>query len=405
METTIKDNDDTTLMFSRSHLRITWLVIFVAIFGLGILHFLPPATPRVKVIPCSEGTFPGRIPPPHEYISPAPDDGCVYIDRTGTVVMRPPVAGCPPFVDGYVATYWKDSQTNWGYLARDGTRIHVDSVDNILPASDGMARFRVPANLFPNISWKYGFVDLVKATTSIPPRYDHAGDFSEGLARVNKGASNWNRGYITGGRWGYVDRAGKVVIPITLHGAGDFSEGLAPAAEYFQRWGYIDRSGAWVIQPQFESAKPFSDGLARVRKNGKVVFIDRDGNVAVTPMYEPMYDFAEGFAVVSSNEDGYNQGFINQSGDLAFPLRFSEVKSFSEGLSAVSIGPAGGENRRGYIDKNGILVIKPHFLFAESFHGGLARVSIFIDEFNRKNIYIDSTGKQVWPKTEEDTHD
>lgn len=372
-------------------------MILVIVTVLAVLHFAPPATPRVTRIPCAAGTFPGRVPPPDEHIFVGSDEGdCVYFDRTGKVVMRHPIGGCRDFIGDFATT---QLPTSWGYLSRTGQIIQVDGANNLYPPSEGMARFQVPANRFPNISWKYGYIDLKEAVVSVKAIYDHGGNYSDGLARVNKGASNWNRGLVSGGRWGYIDRSGNIVIPITLQGAGDFSEGLAPAAVSFQRWGYIDRSGAWVIPPQFESAEPFSDGLARVRQDGKTVFVGRDGRVAVTSKYQPFKDFAGGLARVMSEEDDYWQGFIDHSGGLAVPTLFSEVKSFSEGLAAVSIGPTGGYRKWGFIDKSGAWVIEPRFFYANSFRGGLAKVYVYLGESHEEDFYIDRTGKQVWPVT------
>ena len=70
-----------------------------------------------------------------------------------------------------------------------------------------------------------------------------------------------------GFRYGYVDRTGAVVIPPRFEAAFGFSEGLAVVAVKetgATKYGYIDKTGAWVIQPQFDSAVFFSEGLAAV---------------------------------------------------------------------------------------------------------------------------------------------
>src|SRR5215472_13961814 len=67
------------------------------------------------------------------------------------------------------------------------------------------------------------------------------------------------------GRWGYIDQTGRIVIPPQFDGADPFSEGLA------QVWiggkvGYIDTTGQIVIAPQYDphvGASPgFSEGRA-----------------------------------------------------------------------------------------------------------------------------------------------
>ena len=74
--------------------------------------------------------------------------------------------------------------------------------------------------------------------------------FSEGLVSVEQND-----------KVGFIDKAGKQVIPPRYADAQPFSEGLA-AVRIKGKYGYIDRSGKMVIPPQFEDAGPFSEGLA-----------------------------------------------------------------------------------------------------------------------------------------------
>ena len=67
------------------------------------------------------------------------------------------------------------------------------------------------------------------------------------------------------GKWGVIDRAGRVVIP--MQGAWDqvwdFSNGLALVVKN-RLGGFIDRTGKIVIPLQWNYATPFDDGLAQV---------------------------------------------------------------------------------------------------------------------------------------------
>src|SRR5215475_5824817 len=53
------------------------------------------------------------------------------------------------------------------------------------------------------------------------------------------------------GRFGYIDRSGKLVIPAQFGDAGHFDEGLGPV-QVGKMWGYADHKGKLAIPPQFD---------------------------------------------------------------------------------------------------------------------------------------------------------
>jgi hypothetical protein len=61
---------------------------------------------------------------------------------------------------------------------------------------------------------------------------------------------------------------GKVVIPPQFDEARDFSEGLTPI-RINRKWGYIDSKGKTVLPSKYYRARGFSEGLAAVNIGGK----------------------------------------------------------------------------------------------------------------------------------------
>jgi hypothetical protein len=170
----------------------------------------------------------------------------------------------------------------------------------------------------------------------IEPRFDFADAFSEGLAVVRVGT-----------KWGYVEPSGNLAIPLRYDEATRFSEGLAGVLEG-RRAGYVDRHGKPVIPFQFDYAHPFSEGRARVRLGGKEGFIDRTGHLVVAPQWEWVTDFVNGFAGVKI---GNRWGFIDPGGALVIEPQFEAIQCCSEGRANVM-----RERQWGYIDAAGRFV-------------------------------------------------
>ncbi len=122
-------------------------------------------------------------------------------------------------------------------------------------------------------------------------RYRAARYFSEGLAAVSSDGVNW----------GYVDREGRMAIPPQFEGAREFSEGLAPV-RVGGLWGYADQSGRIVFQPRFDRAYSFREGYASTRLGDLRGFVrlKDDGTVeeATPPSFEDVFSFQEGLAPV-----------------------------------------------------------------------------------------------------------
>jgi hypothetical protein len=127
---------------------------------------------------------------------------------------------------------------------------------------------------------KFGYMDQTGKMV-IPPRFDGAGEFSEGLAQVFIGAKiDESKGpkaslHGAGGKFGYIDESGKVVIPPQFDLVTSFSEGMALVGmgePEKAKWGYIDKTGKIVVPLALEAAGPFKEGLAPVLMEKKWAF-------------------------------------------------------------------------------------------------------------------------------------
>ena len=111
----------------------------------------------------------------------------------------------------------------------------------------------------------------------IPPQFYHLSSFSDGLAAVQVDGEN--------GKWGYIDKTGKMVITPQFNDADDFKRGLAAVRVGGKdgKWGYIDKTGKMDVPPRFDSLDQedfqeyFDDdaGLTPAKVDGKYGFIYR----------------------------------------------------------------------------------------------------------------------------------
>jgi tetratricopeptide (TPR) repeat protein len=224
------------------------------------------------------------------------------------------------------------------------------------------------------LNGKYGFINK-SGKVLINPQFDAAGNFYDGLAVVKSGE-----------KWGYINKSGKIVINPQFEQATNFYEGLA-AVKLGGKWGYINKSGNIVINPQFESAGFFSQGLADVGSTGggwikQFGFIDKSGKYVINPQFDGVSFFNEGLATASN---GRAFGYINKSGEYVINPQFDQAWVFTDGLAMVRLG-----NKLGFINKSGKYIINPQFDTANWFQDGLAAVCN-----GGKCGYIDKTGKYI----------
>jgi hypothetical protein len=178
------------------------------------------------------------------------------------------------------------------------------------------------------------------------------------------------------------------------------------------KYGYIDRSGKMVIPPKFGSADPFSEGLAMVQLDSagnKWGYIDKSGKVVISGKeFDLARGFSEGLAVVRGKNDKY--GYIDKTGKFVIPPQFFRAGDFSEGLAAVEPANASWPGNLAYINQRGQIVIKTMSTIPDRpdkseydlryyrFRGGGAQVSLGKNEDRDAEGYINKEGEFIWPK-------
>jgi hypothetical protein len=186
----------------------------------------------------------------------------------------------------------------------------------------------------------------------IAPKFDEAGYFQKGLAKVK-----------IGDKYGYIDKTGAVVVPFKSE-VVPFKSEVVPfkseeadsiklrPAKVGAEYGYVDKTGNTVIPPQFSGASNFNEGLAGVEIGGTWGYIDKTGKIVIPLQFNKVGNFHEGLAGV---EIGGIWGYIDKTGKIVVPpefeteyeleaeyderkAKFKEAESLKEGLKPVKMG-------------------------------------------------------------------
>lgn len=212
--------------------------------------------------------------------------------------------------------------------------------DDMKNYCSGLARIKVDG--------KYGFVDKAGKEV-IPTKYDAAAStFSEGLVFVGT-EDGWNYKY------GYINTKGEEVIPLMYSDANDFHEGMA-AVRTKNGYGYINAKGELLTAAKYDDALPFSEGLAIVEKDEKIKVINKTGEELYTfdKNIIPGGSYHDGLLLVCDMKTG-KFGYYNTKFEIALPLEYPAADTFNEG-KALTVSIEGDECVFNFIDKKGKVV-------------------------------------------------
>ncbi|MCD8511777.1 MAG: WG repeat-containing protein [Bacillus sp. (in: Bacteria)] len=294
-----------------------------------------------------------------------------YISDTGAIAHEYQAMEMDVFRDGmayinvYGLTGFIDKEFNLVIRPKYGGFIHSFF-------QEGLARVGTPNTN----DQKFGFVNK-EGKVIVPLKYEYVGNFHKGLAVVTI-----NR------RDGAINREGELVILPAFQLINDFNEGYA-MYKYNDSWGIIKNTGEQMTGPIFEDFDwlylhtKFSEGYVILCKGGKFSFVDFYGNNPLDFQYEDAEAFHNGYAAVKQNG---KWAFIDKTFSQITDFCFEEVGLFNERLAPVKI-----DGKWGYIDETGCMQIKPIYENAYEFENGIANTL-----FLKRDGYISRTGEEVY---------
>lgn len=212
---------------------------------------------------------------------------------TAAVEATPPVAAAPidRNCEPDVATEPAPGADRIAFEGEDGGWGYRDAAGNVVIAPTLFVAGAFTAEGTAGVIAQDGawFIDRSGRRLAAAMMFDNGPDyFVQGLARI-----------VEGGKHGFIDRAGTIVIAPQFDGAGSFCEGRAPVCmgcrpvqrgEHTElvggQWGFIDRTGRPVIPIVYDEVWAFTDGAATVTKAGQRTRVDHDGR-ALPPQPDP----------------------------------------------------------------------------------------------------------------------
>jgi hypothetical protein len=261
------------------------------------------------------------------------------------------------------------------------------------------------SNYLPECTAKFGLCRYIHTNTRqelIPPRFENAMPFSEGLAGVR-----------LNGRFGYIDRRGEFVIQPQFDRGGEFYQGRAEIVVDGNA-GVIDRTGQVIVPPRFRRAIPLTkdvivavegqwrpenlenlgsmpvpgaglyhvsgrwirrpgpdlirisgfdahgSGLvwATIRgdKSDLIGLMASDGSWVIEPQYSYAGQLLDDRAIVRKQIDGVSHsGAVDASGKLVVPLKPWLLFYWHSGQAIAQEKPGSGQ-KQALVDKNGDII-------------------------------------------------
>jgi WG containing repeat len=115
---------------------------------------------------------------------------------------------------------------------------------------------------------------------------------------------------------GFINQAGKEVIPCNYFGGTTFQQGLACVSkgEGNEGYGFMDKTGKMIIPLQFKQAgitNFMANGMSRAGVNGKTVLIDKSGKIVFKTSKGNIQGVSNGWVRMFTKNDRTGWGYLS----------------------------------------------------------------------------------------------
>ena len=258
----------------------------------------------------------------------------------------------------------------WGYIDKFGTVA-------VKPEFDGASFFNEGIAIV-QLKGKLGYIDAL-GNFIVKPQFSEAYKFVDGIALVADEDE----------RYGVIDRTGVMILETIYEEIGTTSNGVFYVLED-EGYVYYNHSGKRIISQQFDQAESFENGRAIVVKDEVYQVIDLEGKVLFSS-HERIRRFNAHFVI----EDEDVLSIVNVHGDTLFVGEDVVLGSSDDELIPfVKDDYLGYLNREGKVVVEPIFEAYPNALIFAKFKNGHAKV---MDEKSSKYGLIDTLGNWAIP--------
>jgi hypothetical protein len=128
------------------------------------------------------------------------------------------------------------------------------------------------------------------------------------------------------GKFGFVDRRGRLRIANRYDTIGEFHHGLAPVM-LLGKWGFINTSDQIAVQPNYEQVDDFTDGTTRVMVRGKWGIINAAGQVLLPMRYDSLHRLPTGHWMMAQD---HRFGLADHRGNILIDPRFEQLQVMTD---------------------------------------------------------------------------
>ncbi len=240
----------------------------------------------------------------------------------------------------------------WGCIDSFGNTV-IDFRYDALDKFDERGRARVIYN------GKFGIIDC-GGKIIIPPAYDYLYPFGKLSVTVA----------ILGNRYGAIDTNGSVEIPFEYDHIYSFNNSPTTVAYKDKKFSVISADGQILSDKKYLYIEEFRNGLALAYSSG-YGYIDHMGNEVIPCIHS---EIKQGTALSVFLKKDNKWALFSPAGDNLTGYIYSNAGEFENGLSAVSIRD-GRNDIYGYVNDSGDVIIPFKYSSAQKFKYGRAIVS------------------------------